>query len=304
MKRIVCLLIAFIMANHLWATEKILGSSGSTGRWVKVARIQNVNPVNGSECSTFSGSVNVQTDYGQAGTEQYYAIFSFGSRAGIKPLLQEYGDAANRAVGDLSRVEWRVYTDTQGWHYLWFWQSNYSKYTIFDYAQSCITEYWTFEAPPVDFTMVWSSLTGDRQYTDQTFATISVRESLGIGVDDPGAYKLAVNGNIHAKEVKVDVLGWPDYVFDPGYELPTLTAIQKYIQEKGHLIDMPSAREVETNGLELGEMDKLLLKKIEELTLYTIQQENKLLEMASLKLELEEQRKEIQELRKIIKNRN
>mgnify|MGYP000037970901 FL=1 len=270
MKKTVLLIVGLLLSNGLFATEKLLGATG-TGRWVKVARIQNANPINVGECSTFSGSVNVQTDYGQTGHEQYYAIFSFGSRGGVKPLLQEFGDAANRSVGDLSRIEWRVYTDAQGWHYLWFWQSNYSRFANFDYAQTCGIEYWTYEDPPASYTQVWSSIGGDRQYSKQTVQKLSVNESIGIGTSDPGAYQLAVNGNIHAKEVKVDLTGWPDYVFQSEYTLPTLEEVEKHIAEKGHLINMPSAKEVEENGVALGEMNKLLLQKIEELTLYIIE---------------------------------
>ncbi len=84
--------------------------------------------------------------------------------------------------------------------------------------------------------------------------------------------KLAVNGLIHTKEVKVDLVGWPDYVFATTYKLPTLQDVEKQIQEKGHLANIPSAKEVETNGLLLGDMNKKLLQKVEELTLYLIQQ--------------------------------
>lgn len=100
---------------------------------------------------------------------------------------------------------------------------------------------------------------------------------VGIGTSSPDA-KLAVNGDIHAQEVKVDLVGWPDYVFDENYNLPTLEEVQDHIEEKGHLINMPSANEIEANGLVLGEMNKLLLEKIEELTLYTIQQQKEIQE--------------------------
>lgn len=98
---------------------------------------------------------------------------------------------------------------------------------------------------------------------------------VSIGSGNPGSYKLAVNGSIRAKEVKVET-GWADYVFREGYDLPTLEEVEKHIQEKGHLINIPSAKEVEENGIQLGEMNKLLLEKIEELTLYTLQQQEEI----------------------------
>nr|WP_299073821.1 hypothetical protein [uncultured Allomuricauda sp.] len=89
-------------------------------------------------------------------------------------------------------------------------------------------------------------------------------------VERQSGYKLAVNGKILAKEIKVET-GWADYVFKEGYNLPTLEEVEKHIQENGHLINIPSAKEVEENGIQLGEMNKLLLEKIEELTLYLIE---------------------------------
>ncbi|WP_159075846.1 tail fiber protein [Muricauda brasiliensis] len=98
---------------------------------------------------------------------------------------------------------------------------------------------------------------------------------VGIGTIAPGAYQLAVKGKIRAEEIKVET-GWADYVFKEGYNLPTLEEVERHIKEKGHLINIPSAEEVSQNGVELGEMNKLLLEKIEELTLYTLQQEKEI----------------------------
>ncbi|AXG74943.1 hypothetical protein DVK85_12175 [Flavobacterium arcticum] len=107
---------------------------------------------------------------------------------------------------------------------------------------------------------------------------------LGIGTtsftDGTDVYKLSVNGNVRAHRVKVYTT-WADYVFEEGYKLPTLQEVEKYISEKGHLIDIPSAAEVEKNGIELGEMNKLLLQKIEELTLYTIELNKQVQELKS-----------------------
>lgn len=126
--------------------------------------------------------------------------------------------------------------------------------------------------------------------TDQQNILIApVGGNVGIGTKSPDA-KLAVNGTIHSKEVKVDMTGWPDYVFKKEYTLPTLQEVEKQITEKGHLENIPSEKEVLQNGINLGEMNAKLLQKIEELTLYSIQQNKK----------IEEQSKEIETLKDLV----
>lgn len=95
--------------------------------------------------------------------------------------------------------------------------------------------------------------------------------NVGIGINNPSE-KLSVNGNIRAKEIKVETANWPDYVFAKDYPLPSLRETEQHIREKGHLPGIPSAEQVKANGIELGEMNAKLLKKIEELTLYLIEQ--------------------------------
>ncbi|MBD1263211.1 hypothetical protein HZY62_21675 [Maribacter polysiphoniae] len=96
---------------------------------------------------------------------------------------------------------------------------------------------------------------------------------IGIGTTTPDS-KLTVKGKIHAEEVKIDLfVSAPDYVFKEGYALRTLEETQDYIEENGHLPNIPSAKEMEENGVELGVMNMKLLEKIEELTLYTLQQQ-------------------------------
>lgn len=109
--------------------------------------------------------------------------------------------------------------------------------------------------------------------------------NVGIGTSSiPSGYKLAVDGKMVSEEVLVELsASWPDYVFTKEYDLPSLEEIQNHIEEKGHLPNIPSAKEVEENGIELGEMNRLLLEKIEELTLHLINQQK---EINALKLEL------------------
>jgi hypothetical protein len=86
-------------------------------------------------------------------------------------------------------------------------------------------------------------------------------------------YSLSVNGKIACEEVLVEDDGsWPDYVFDNNYDLMDLDELERSINKNNHLPGLPSASEVEENGFELAGMQKLVLEKVEELTLYTIEQ--------------------------------
>lgn len=99
--------------------------------------------------------------------------------------------------------------------------------------------------------------------------------NVGIGTQSP-TEKLSVNGNIKAKKIIVSQAGWPDYVFDSSYSLLSLSEIETFITKNKHLPDMPSAKEVEEKGVSVGDNQALLLKKIEELTLYLIRQERQM----------------------------
>jgi len=109
-----------------------------------------------------------------------------------------------------------------------------------------------------------------------TLDPIIMQGNVGIGTTSTGIHKLAVEGSIGARRVKVNQTGWADFVFQPDYQLPTLHEIETYIKSNQHLPGMPTAAEVEKEGLDLGETDKKLLQKIEELTLYLIDQQKQL----------------------------
>ncbi|MGG5902616.1 hypothetical protein [Sphingobacterium daejeonense] len=101
------------------------------------------------------------------------------------------------------------------------------------------------------------------------FVTFLPNGNVGIGTNTPNV-KLSVKGMIRAQEIKVEAANWPDYVFRPGHELMSLNDLEMYISQNHHLPGIPSAREIERNGVLVSDMIKKLLKKNEELTLHLI----------------------------------
>jgi len=99
--------------------------------------------------------------------------------------------------------------------------------------------------------------------------------NVGIGTANPDQL-LSVKGIIHTQEVLIDLTGWSDYVFNNNYKLRPLSDVQSFINKNHHLPEVPSSAEIEENGLKVGEMNKILMKKIEELTLYLIQQNKRI----------------------------
>lgn len=100
----------------------------------------------------------------------------------------------------------------------------------------------------------------------------------GDGVTNlPSGYKLYVTSGIYTEQVRIATYAnWADYVFDEKYKLMSLDSLNQYVQENKHLPNIPSATEVKNNGIDLADMDSRLLEKIEELTLYIIQLENRI----------------------------
>jgi len=126
---------------------------------------------------------------------------------------------------------------------------------------------------------------------------INPNGNIGIGTLTPNE-KLSVNGKIRAHEIKVETTNWPDYVFEEGYKVGKLEELESYIKTNKHLPEMPSAKEVAANGVELGEMNKLLLKKQEELTLLLIDQHKQLQKLAQ---KVEVQERELKKLKSVKK---
>ncbi|RXG11375.1 hypothetical protein DSM03_11712 [Leeuwenhoekiella aestuarii] len=114
-------------------------------------------------------------------------------------------------------------------------------------------------------------------FSDKLIAFFKNNGNVGIGLRNPDE-KLTVKGNIHSQEVRVDLAGViaPDYVFKKDYDLIPIAEVEQFIDKEGHLPRIPSAEELERDGLNLKEMNLKLLEKIEELTLYIIEQNKEL----------------------------
>lgn len=126
------------------------------------------------------------------------------------------------------------------------------------------------------------------------FLSNSFKAGIGTDIVDCSScdgYRLFVKDGIKTEKVKVEIAvsnGWADYVFKKDYSLMPLRDLESYINKNGHLPEVPTTEEAIANGIELKSMNILLLKKIEELTLYTLQQQKN----------IEEQNKRIEVLEK------
>jgi hypothetical protein len=99
--------------------------------------------------------------------------------------------------------------------------------------------------------------------------------NVGIGVTNPN-YTLTVNGGIGARAINVTTENWADFVFSKDYPLPSLESVEDHIKSKHHLPGIPSETEALNDGIDLGKMNVKLLQKVEELTLYIIEQQKEI----------------------------
>lgn len=104
---------------------------------------------------------------------------------------------------------------------------------------------------------------------------------IGTSISLPAGYKLGVGGKVLCEEVRVKLQSstWPDYVFETNYPLRPLKEVEQFIRTYRHLPNIPAAKDIEANGMEVGEMQRKMMEKIEELTLYVIELEKKSQEM-------------------------
>lgn len=125
-----------------------------------------------------------------------------------------------------------------------------------------------------DILSVWKR-SHNGSYADKKLVAITADGKVRIGQMAATApynnYKLSVDGDMIARRCVIQVSNWADYVFAPGYALPSLGEVENFIAQNKHLPGVPSEAEVKEKGVEMGEMNTVLLQKVEELTLYLIQ---------------------------------
>jgi len=124
--------------------------------------------------------------------------------------------------------------------------------------------------------VIFSSIFGDIYFSSVETTGPYHRTMTDAEIKSRIKFRIAADGTSYAKSVNVQLTNWPDYVFKKNYYLPSLAEVQTYIDENNHLPEIPSAQQIAKDGLNLGEMNKLLLKKVEELTLYLIEKDKEL----------------------------
>ncbi len=126
----------------------------------------------------------------------------------------------------------------------------------------------------------WDLVVGNTFTSSEGILAIKAASNgnVGIGTANP-TEKLAVSGTIRAKEIKVEANPWPDYIFNDDHQLMPLDSLASFVKENKHLPNIAFAKSVEENGVALGELNRQLLQKIEEMTLYLIQQNKEIKEL-------------------------
>jgi len=210
-------------------------------------------------------------------------------------LLNQLSYAQFTALGDTTAIGLGT-TSTS-----WVFKFQYQNHLIAHYGLGWYSDP-DFVGAPTGYLGGYAGLkfftTGQLRVSILANGDTQIGGNLSLGTTDAKGYKLAVNGNAIANSVTVKMYPWADFVFQKEYQLPSLADVKLYIYKNHHLPDIPSEKEISRDGLNLGQMNKLLTQKVEELTLYLIEQ-NRQIELLQQKDKLyQEQEERIKNLEK------
>ncbi|NPD47899.1 hypothetical protein [Lentimicrobium sp. S6] len=251
----------FQMTNGSALDGKILQSDASgNASWVDPGTLSGVGIWSGDESEAYYyGSVGIGTDSPEASLH-------------IKPSANAPGFQFESFESDMTYpVDYKINAiGGESTSTLQFYNSNHGT----DYSWSCGSEsLGTIEGMHLTIRPWKDETTG---YFNSTELHLNGR--MGINTPVQPGHALSVNGTLGCKKVVVTLLDgdWPDYVFADEYQLPILSEVEDYVKENKHLPGVPSAAQIEEDGLDLGAMNVILLQKIEELTLLMIQQQKEI----------------------------
>ncbi|MGJ1448149.1 hypothetical protein ACR79S_15105 [Sphingobacterium spiritivorum] len=266
--QVVLTTVMAVLATHVYAQNFNLGNSEHLPGWYKFGRL--ILPQGGADVriSISSGmGYNAQVD------QNSECFIHFRTSNGIHHTNNFYGAGAyyntgrTKVINDLTIVQ----IDPNTWDFYAFFPYYTGFYAVLN--MESVAGQWqpAFEKAEVPANAVKQVLLEEHSLQSDLYTVAKI----GIGIPKP-TERLEVNGNIRAKEIKVEAANWPDYVFEEDYPLTSLPEIETFIKVNKHLPDIPSAQKIAEEGLSVGEMNKLLLKKVEELTLHLIEKDKKI----------------------------
>jgi hypothetical protein len=230
--------------------------------WIKVFRIKNASWHFGG----VAGSLYF-VDYQGEGASKIDFVFPQMINDSQKPLLTLIGNSSRDiswyALQSQNNEYYDVYIKTPNYHVgLTFMFRSYAA-DVFISPEIPVAQNWS-----------WTST-----LNQESVQSVLGNGNVGIGTINPTS-KLTVAGNINSREVKVSVDAGADFVFERDYALPSLQEVEKFVTENKHLPEIASAKEMQREGINLSEMNIKLLQKIEELTLYVIEQQKLITQQA------------------------